>query len=215
MMQRDEILGQIIECVVDGDRERSRELAQAVIDSGVPPMVAITEGYAKAMQIVGGKYDARDFFVPEVLISAKAMRAGVEVLKPHLGGDGNEQKGKVTICTIEGDVHDLGKNIVALMLEMYGYEVNDLGKGVPVQQVIEAAKAQGADVIAVSALMTTSMRNMAKLIDALKRDGCRDQFKVAIGGAPISQAYCDRIGADIFAKDAVGAVEAIDRALDR
>ena len=121
----------------------------------------------------------------------------------------------MTICTIEGDVHDLGKNIVALMLEMYGYEVNDLGKGVPVQQVIEAAKAQGADVIAVSALMTTSMRNMAKLIDALKRDGCRDQFKVAIGGAPISQAYCDRIGADIFAKDAVGAVEAIDRALDR
>jgi methylmalonyl-CoA mutase cobalamin-binding domain/chain len=142
------------------------------------------------------------------------MKAGVDVLQPYLGGEENEQKGRITICTIEGDIHDLGKNIVALMLQMFGYDVNDLGRDVPVQQVIEAAKQQDADVIAVSALMTTSMRNMVKLIDALEADGSRDRFKVAIGGAAVSQDYCDDIGADIFAQDAVQAVEAIGRALD-
>jgi corrinoid protein of di/trimethylamine methyltransferase len=213
MAQREEILSRIIDCVVEGDREGARESAQAVLDAGISPMLAITEGYARAMQVVGGRYDAKEFFVPEVLVAAKAMKAGVEVLQPYLGGEENEQKGKITICTIEGDIHDLGKNIVALMLQMYGYDVNDLGRDVPVLEVIEAAKKQGADVIAVSALMTTSMRNMVKLIDALEADGSRDRFKVAIGGAAVSQAYCDDIGADIFAKDAVQAVEAIDRAI--
>jgi corrinoid protein of di/trimethylamine methyltransferase len=214
MAQQEEILNRIIDCVVEGDREGARESAQAVLDAGISPTLAITEGYAKAMQAVGRRYDAKEFFVPEVLMAAKAMKAGVEVLQPYLGGEENEQKGKITICTIEGDIHDLGKNIVALMLQMYGYDVNDLGRDVPVHQVIEAAKTQDADVIAVSALMTTSMRNMVKLIDALKADGSRDRFKVAIGGAAVSQAYCDDIGADIFAKDAVQAVEAIDRALN-
>ena len=214
MMQREEILSRIIECVVEGDREGAIESAQAVLDAGISPMLAITEGYARAMQVVGGRYDAKEFFVPEVLMAAKAMRAGVEVLEPYLGSEETEQKGRITICTIEGDIHDLGKNIVALMLQMYGYDVNDLGRDVPVQQVIEAAKTQGADVIAVSALMTTSMRNMVKLIDALEADGSRDRFKVAIGGAAVSQDYCDDIGADIFAKDAVQAVESIDRAIN-
>jgi len=214
MAQQEEILNRIIDCVVKGDREGARESAQAVLDAGISPMLAITEGYARAMQVVGGRYDAKEFFVPEVLMAAKAMKAGVEVLQPYLGDEETEQKGKITICTIEGDIHDLGKNIVALMFRMYGYDVNDLGRDVPVHQVIEAAKKQGADVIAVSALMTTSMRNMVKLIDALEADGSRDRFKVAIGGAAVSQDYCDDIGADIFAKDAVHAVEAIDRAIN-
>ena len=214
MAQQEEILNRIIDCVVRGDREGARVSAQAVLDAGISPMLAITEGYSKAMQVVGGRYDAKEFFVPEVLVAAKAMKAGVDVLQPHLGGEKNEQKGRITICTIEGDIHDLGKNIVALMLQMFGYDVNDLGRDVPVQRVIEAAKQQDADVIAVSALMTTSMRNMVKLIDALEADGSRDRFKVAIGGAAVSQDYCDDIGADIFAQDAVQAVEAIGRALD-
>jgi corrinoid protein of di/trimethylamine methyltransferase len=215
MAQREEILSRIIDCVIEGDREGARESAQAVLDAGISPMLAITEGFARAMQEVGGRYDAKEFFVPEVLVAAKAMKAGVEVLQPYLGGEENDQKGKITICTIEGDIHDLGKNIVALMLQMYGYDVNDLGRDVPVHKVIEAAKQQGADVIAVSALMTTSMRNMEKLIDALRADGSRDRFKVAIGGAAVSREYCDSIGADIFAEDAVQAVEAIGRALNR
>jgi len=213
MTQREEILSRIIDCVIEGDRDGARESAQAVLDAGMSPMLAITEGYARAMREVGGRYDAKEFFVPEVLVAAKAMKAGVEVLQPYLGGEESEQKGKITICTIEGDIHDLGKNIVALMLQMYGYDVNDLGRDVPIHKVIEAAKRQGAAVIAVSALMTTSMRNMEKLIEALEADGSRDQFKVAIGGAAVSRAYCDDIGADIFAEDAVQAVEAIGRAL--
>jgi len=219
MTQREEILSRIIDCVIEGDRDGARESAQAVLDAGMSPMLAITEGYARAMREVGGRYDAKEFFVPEVLVAAKAMKAGVEVLQPYLGGEESEQKGKadgrhpITICTIEGDIHDLGKNIVALMLQMYGYDVNDLGRDVPIHKVIEAAKQQDADVIAVSALMTTSMRNMEKLIDALKADGSRERFKVAIGGAAVSRAYCDDIGADIFAEDAVQAVEAIGRAL--
>jgi 5-methyltetrahydrofolate--homocysteine methyltransferase len=213
METREDILSRIIESVVDGDREGAKEMAQAALDACLPPMVTVTEGFARAMQIVGEKYDEKEFFVPEVLVAAKAMEAGVKVLKPHLEGGQDEQKGKVTICTIQGDVHDLGKNIVALMLRMYGYDVNDLGRDVPISTVIEGAKKQGADVIAVSALMTTSMRNMQRLIDALEEEGLRDRFKIAVGGAPISQLYCDAIGADIYAEDAVDAVKAIGTVL--
>lgn len=214
METREDILSRIIESVVGGDREGAREMAQAALDAGIPPMVTVTKGFSRAMQIVGQRYDEKEYFVPEVLVAAKAMEAGVDVLRPHLDGDEGEQKGKVTICTIQGDVHDLGKSIVALMLRMHGYAVNDLGRDVPIEAVIDGATEQGADVIAVSALMTTSMRNMRRLIDTLEERGLRERFKVAVGGAPLSQAYCDAIGADIYAQDAVGAVKAIDTALN-
>jgi len=213
MGQREDVFDRIIRSVVDGDREGARALAGEVIDAGISPVLAVTEGYARAMQIVGEKYDAKEFFVPVVLVAAKAMEAGLEVLKPHLGDDGDECRGKITICTIQGDVHDLGKSIVALMLRMYGYTVNDLGRDVAIERIVEAAKKQNADVIAVSALMTTSMRNMQRLVDVLEEDGSRDRFKIAVGGAPVSQSYCDAIGADIYAEDAVAAVMAIGAAL--
>jgi 5-methyltetrahydrofolate--homocysteine methyltransferase len=213
METREDILSRIIESVVDGDRESAKELAQAALDAGVPPMVTATEGFTRAMQIVGERYDEKEFFVPEVLVAAKAMEAGVEVLRPHLEGEEDERKGKVTICTIQGDIHDLGKGIVALMLRMHGYDVNDLGRDVSIRDVIDGAKKHGADVIALSALMTTSMQNMKRLVDALEEEGLRDRFKVAVGGAPLSQSYCEAIGADIYAVDAVEAVRAIDTVL--
>ena len=196
-------------------RQEVIDIVKDALGSGSDPL-DILKICREAMEAVGERFETGEFFLSELIYSAEVFKAVSAMLEPRLlaGQVGEDSKGAVVFGTPKGDIHDLGKNIVALMLQMYGYDVNDLGRDVPVLQVIEAAKQQGADVIAVSALMTTSMRNMVKLIDALEADGSRDRFKVAIGGAAVSQDYCDDIGADIFAQDAVQAVEAIGRALD-
>jgi corrinoid protein of di/trimethylamine methyltransferase len=211
--QREALYQQIVASVVAGDTQTARQLAQAVVEAGIPPREAIVHGYTRAIQIVGDRYDRRECFVPEVLVAAEAMRAGVQELKGYLEDGDEVSKGTVVIASIEGDLHDIGKNIVALMLEMQGYRVHDLGRDVPVDRVIDEAQAQQADVIAVSALMTTSMKNMARLIERLVERGCREQFTVAIGGAAVNQAYCERIGADLFAHNAVEAVRRLERLL--
>jgi len=214
-MNSNDILNRIRLAVIEGDSEQARGLALEAVQSGMPASQAVEEGFSGGIQVVGQKYESKEYFVPEVLLSAKALKAGIEVLKPHLLADGGAGKGRITICTIQGDIHDLGKNLVALMLEANGYEVNDLGRDVPIATIIDAAKAHRSDVIAVSALMTTSMANMRSLIQSLEADGSRGDFKVAVGGAPLSQSYCTSIGADIYAEDAAGAVRSISKALGR
>jgi len=208
-----DILRRIQEAVVQGNSEEARNLAHEVIRCGMSVSEAIERGFSGGIQVVGDKYESKEYFVPEVLLSAMALKAGIEILKPHLLAGDEVEKGRVTICTIQGDIHDMGKNLVALMLEANGYDVNDLGRDVPIDRIIEEAKRHRSDVIAVSALMTTSMANMGKLIQSLEADGSRQDFKVAVGGAPLSQSYCERIGADIYAEDAAGAVNSIARAL--
>lgn len=212
-MNSNDTLNRIRLAVLEGDSEQARNLAHEAVRSGMPAGLVVEEGFSAGIQVVGQKYESREYFVPEVLLSAKALRSGIEVLKPHLLADGGAGRGRVTICTIQGDIHDLGKNLVALMLEANGYDVNDLGRDVPIATIIEAAKVHRSDVIAVSALMTTSMANMRKLVDALVADGSRANFKIAVGGAPLSQSYCASIGADIYAEDAAGAVRSIRMAL--
>jgi len=161
---------------------------------------------------VGRRFEEGDFFVPEMLIAARAMQAGLNLLKPHLAEGGIKSAGRVAIGTIKGDLHDIGKNLVAMMLEGAGFEVNDLGVDVDPQAFVKAAQ-EGAQVIGMSALLTTTMSNMQNTIEALKTAGERVNVKVIIGGAPVTEAYARQIGADAFAPDASSAVRAVRQLL--
>ena len=160
------------------------------------------------MCIVGEKFKNKDVFVPEVLIAARAMNAGVELLKPHLVDAGVENKGKAVIGTVKGDLHDIGKNLVKLMLEGKGLEVVDLGVDVSAEKFVQAAVENGAQVICCSALLTTTMNEMKNVVEALKAQGLQGKIKIMIGGAPITQHYCDTIGADAYTADAASAADA-------
>jgi len=159
------------------------------------------------MNVVGTKFKNNEFYVPEVLIAARAMHAGMDILKPLLTESGVEPIAKVAIGTVQGDLHDIGKNLVAMMLEGAGFEVIDLGVDVKPEQFVDAVKNQGAELVCLSALLTTTMPYMKDTIQALKEAGVRDQVKVMIGGAPVTQSYADEIGADGYASDAATAVD--------
>lgn len=160
------------------------------------------------MGIIGDKFKNNEVYVPEVLIAARAMNAGTEILKPHLAESGVQAKGKVVIGTVRGDLHDIGKNLVKMMMEGKGLEVIDLGVDVSPEQFIAAYKENNADIIACSALLTTTMNEIKNVVDACVKEGIRDQVTIMIGGAPVTQAFCDSVGADIYAPDAASAADA-------
>ncbi|MBU0608996.1 MAG: corrinoid protein [Armatimonadetes bacterium] len=197
----------IAEAVIRGDRETVANLTQAAVDEGSSAEVIINEGLIAGMGVVGTKFKANEFYVPEVLIAARAMHAGMDIIKPLLAESGVQPRGTVAIGTVKGDLHDIGKNLVAMMLEGGGYEVLDLEVDVAPEKFVTAVKDQGAQVIALSALLTTTMPSMKDTIEALKEAGVRDQVKVMIGGAPVTQNYADEIGADGYAPDAASAVD--------
>jgi 5-methyltetrahydrofolate--homocysteine methyltransferase len=197
----------IAEAVIRGDRETVKSLTQAAVDEGVGPGAIINEGLIAGMSVVGTKFKANEFYVPEVLIAARAMHAGMDIIKPLLAESGIEPRGIVAIGTVKGDLHDIGKNLVAMMLEGGGFEVLDLGVDISPEKFVAAVKDQGAQVIALSALLTTTMPSMKDTIEALKEAGVRGQVKVMIGGAPVTQNYADEIGADGYAPDAASAVD--------
>jgi 5-methyltetrahydrofolate--homocysteine methyltransferase len=176
----------------------------AALANGGTPETILKEGLIAAMDEVGQRFEQGDFFVPEMLVSARAMQAGLQVLKPHLVQGEVRSAGKVALGTVQGDIHDIGKNLVCMMLEGAGFEVLDLGVDVSPDQFVQAAQ-DGAQVIGMSALLTTTMGNMVTTIEALKAAGLRDKVKVIIGGAPVTEEYADRIGADASAKDASSA----------
>jgi len=199
-------LEKIFEGILDGNSKLVVETIGLAIENGVAPAQILNEGMIAAMAEVGRLFEEGEYFVPEMLIAARAMQKGLEVLKPYLSEDDVQSPGKVVIGTVKGDLHDIGKNLVAMMLEGAAFEVIDLGTDVSPERFIEAAKSNNAQIIAMSALLTTTMPNMKVTIEAIKAAGIRDNVKVMIGGAPITQSYADQIGADGFAEDASRAV---------
>jgi len=197
-------LKQIFDNVIEGAAPDVEAGVKQALAEGVGADVILKEALIAAMDEVGARYEEGDIFVPEMLVAARAMQAGLALLKPHLVGADSESAGKVAIGTVKGDLHDIGKNLVAMMLEGAGFEIMDLGVDVPPQAFVKAVE-DGAQVIGMSALLTTTMSNMGVTVDALKAAGLRDKVKVMIGGAPVTQEYATQIGADGFAADASSA----------
>jgi len=192
--------------IMDGDVAGCQASVQAALDAGYEPGEILADGMIAPMKEVGRLFEEGEYFVPEMLIAARAMQAGMVLLKPFLLSSDVKSSGKVAIGTIKGDLHDIGKNLVALMLEGAGFEIIDLGVDVSPDKFVEAIATGGADIVAFSALLTTTMPNMKNTIEAIKEAGLRDKVKVIIGGAPVTQEYADQIGADGFASDASRAV---------
>ena len=178
-------------------------LVQEALDAGDDPVEILNSGMIGAMGVVGAKFQANEIFVPEMLVAAKTMKKGVDVLRPHLAGDSVGAKGKFIIGTVAGDLHDIGKNLVALMIESAGFEVIDLGVDVPADKFVEAIKANpDCKVVGASALLTTTMDSLKNTVKAMIDAGCKSQVKIMVGGAPITQAFADEIGADAYTPDA-------------
>lgn len=199
-------LGALAEAIINGKAPDAKALTEAALAEGVAPADVLNKGLIAGMNVVGERFKNNEFYVPEVLIAARAMKNAMEVLRPKLAASGVEPKGKVAIGTVRGDLHDIGKNLVAMMLEGAGFEIIDLGVDVKPEQFVEAVR-NGADVVAMSALLTTTMPAMRETIDALKSENVRDKACVMIGGAPVTQNYCNEIGADGYAPDAASAVD--------
>jgi len=200
-------LSALAENLIKGEAEEVKELTQKALDEGIPPGEILDEGLIKGMNVVGEKFKNGEFFIPEVLLAARVMHAGMDILKPALVSSGVEPVGKVVLGTVKGDLHDIGKNLVAMMLEGAGFEVIDLGIDVPPEKFVEAARNDGAGILAMSALLTTTMTAMKTTLEALQEGGIRDDVMTMIGGAPVTQDYADEIGADGYARDAASAVD--------
>ena len=202
-----EVLNQIKESLVVGNAKKVTELTQQAIQANISPKDILEQGLIQGMNIIGGRFKNNECFVPEVLISARAMHAGLNLLKPLLAQKGVEYKGKVVIGTVAGDLHDIGKNLVGMMLEGAGFQLIDLGIDVTPEKFIETIKNEKADLLGMSALLTTTMGPMKDTIQALKQAGLRDKVKVIVGGAPVTQKFADQIGADGYAPDAATSVD--------
>jgi 5-methyltetrahydrofolate--homocysteine methyltransferase len=190
--------------LIDGKAEEVGKLTQKALDDGVPPDEILNEGLISGMDFVGERFKNGELYIPEVLIAAKAMHAGMDILRPILASSGIEPIGKVAIGTVKGDLHDIGKNLVSMMMEGAGFEICDLGIDVPPEEFVEAVR-DGADIIAMSALLTTTMVSMKTTLEALEEAGLRDEVKVMIGGAPVTRDYAALIGTDEYARDAASA----------
>ena len=192
--------------VIDGNANGAKALVQQAISEGTPPEKILNEGLIAAMAEVGRLFEVGEYYVPEMLISARAMQTGLAVLKPLLKEADVKPAGRVAIGTVKGDLHDIGKNLVCMMLEGAGFEIIDLGTDVTPEKFIEAVQEKDANLIAMSALLTTTMPNMKTTIEALRNAGLRDKVKVMVGGAPVTESYASQIGADGYASDASRAV---------
>lgn len=208
---REEILKDLAGGVLNLDEELAVSAAHEAIESGLEAYDAITNGLVLGMNRAGELYDEEEYFVPELLICSDAMYAGLAVLQPHLKTEDVQARLKCVIGVVEGDTHDIGKNMVRIMLDVGGFEIHDLGRNVPLASFVEKAKEVNADLICLSTLMTTTMDGMATVIEMLKEEGIRERFKVLIGGGPISQAFADKIGADGYADNAASAVRVAKR----
>lgn len=201
-----EKLSALYHAILEGSVPGAKDEVQAALDAGHEPGSILTEGMIAAMKEVGRLFEEGEIFVPDMLIAARAMQAGLSLLKPHLVSSNAKSAGKVAIGTVKGDLHDIGKNLVALMLEGAGFEIIDLGVDVPPEKFVESITTSGANIVALSALLTTTMPSMKTTIDAVQQAGLRDKVKIIIGGAPVTQTYADQIGADGFSSDASRAV---------
>ena len=206
-------LKQLYDSVVSGDAKATQAITKQALADGIDPLKLVNEYMVPAMDEVGRRFEANEYFVPELLISARAMKAALELIRPLLTARGDQPLGRVAIGTVKGDLHDIGKNLVGSLLEGGGFEVIDLGVNVTPEKFIATVNEKQANIIAMSALLTTTMPSMKTTIDALKQAGVRDKVKVLIGGAPITQKYAEEIGADGYSENAVGAMALAKKAV--
>jgi 5-methyltetrahydrofolate--homocysteine methyltransferase len=202
----DQIIQKINDAIIDGQPTVVQSLMTQALNNGINPSIILDQGMIAAMDEVGRRFEEGEFYVPEMLISARAMQAGLALLKPYLQKTDAKAAGKVVIGTVKGDLHDIGKNLVALMLEGAGFEIIDLGTDVSPEKFLEAVKIHEPDIVALSALLTTTMVNMKTTIEAFKQAGIRERVKVVVGGAPVTDTFAQQIGADGQAPDASQAV---------
>lgn len=206
-----EILDTIAEAIIKGDAIDVKKITQQAIEDGFTPKQILNQGLIAGMNVVGVRFKANDMFVPEVMLSARAMHAGLNLLKPLLAQSQVKEKGVFVIGTVKGDLHDIGKNLLVMLLEGAGYKVIDLGINVPAAKFIQAIEEYSPDIVGLSALLTTTLSAMQDTIKEIVNAGLRDRTKILVGGAPVTQAYADEIGADGYASDAGSAVELANR----
>ncbi|GHV28727.1 dimethylamine corrinoid protein [Synergistales bacterium] len=209
MPDNSDLYRKLSDAVVEMEIDAAGELSREVIANGFDAYEAIDKGLADGMERAGTLFEDEEYFIPELLVCSDAMYAGIDILRPHIKTSGATEKHKVVIGVIQGDTHDIGKNLVKIMLESAGFEVLDLGRDIPPPVFVEKAAESGADVIGISTLMTTTMKGMAQVVELLKGRGERERFKVIVGGGPISQSFADKIGADGYAKNAADAVRLV------
>lgn len=201
------LLQEISELVQKGSAKNVKLLVQEAIDSGEDPKAILNDGLLLGMMTIGEKFKNNEVYVPEVLVVARAMNSGLEILEPKLIEVGNKAIGKAVIGTVKGDLHDIGKNLVSMMIKGAGIEIHDVGVDVPAETFINKAEEVGADIICLSALLTTTMPSMQEVIEGLNKRGLRDKYIVMIGGAPVNQSFAEKIGADYYTEDATTAAE--------
>ncbi|MEJ5226044.1 MAG: corrinoid protein [Anaerolineales bacterium] len=212
-----ELFDAMRQSIIDGEPEQAEALARQALAQGIDPLEAINRGFVPGVNYVGEQFAAGEMFLPELVIAGEAMKAAVAVLEPEFArrGTAREILGRVVIGTIEGDIHEIGKTLVATMLSASGFEVHDLGVDVPITTFVEKAREVNADLIGISALLTTTMVRQKDVIEALEDSGLRDQVKVMVGGAPVTQGWAAEIGADGYSEDAVGAVAVAKKLLGK
>lgn len=210
-----ELYQKMAQSIIDGDNEVAAELAQQAIALGIDPLEAISQGFVVGVNKVGEAFSNGDAYLPELVMAGEAMKAAVAVLEPELVRRGTERKmlGKVVLCTVEGDIHEIGKTLVGTMLSAAGFQVFDLGVDVPVMKVVEKAREVGADIVAMSALLTTTMVHQKDVIEALEDIGIRSRVRVLVGGAPVTKEWVNQIGADGYSEDAIGAINVAKQVL--
>jgi corrinoid protein of di/trimethylamine methyltransferase len=204
----EELLRAMAQSIIDGEAEVAAELAKQSIEAGVDPLEAITKGYVAGVNEVGDSYACGNVFLPELVMAGEAMKAAIVVLEPELKKKGatREILGKVVLATVEGDIHEIGKSLVGTMLTAAGFEVHDLGVNVPAENIIAKAEEVGADIVGLSALLTTTMVRQREVIEAMDKKGLRNKTRVMVGGAPVTKDWVQKIEADGYSEDAVGAV---------
>lgn len=209
------IITEMSEFLQKGRAKNVKALVTQAIEEGINPKEILNDGLLSGMMIIGEKFKNNEVFVPEVLIAARAMNAGLAILEPKLVEIGNEPVGKAVVGTVKGDLHDIGKNLVAMMLKGAGFEVIDAGVDVEPAAFIDKAEEVGADIIGMSALLTTTMPNMSAVVDELKERGLRDKYTVMIGGAPVTDSFAEQIGADFYTPDAATCAEVAKKAVTK
>jgi corrinoid protein of di/trimethylamine methyltransferase len=203
-----ELFEKMAQSIIDGEDEIAAELAKESIDAGIDPLDAINQGFVKGVNVVGDEFSCGNAFLPELVMAGEAMKAAIEVLEPELARRGTTRQvlGKVVVATVEGDIHDIGKTLVGTMMSAAGFEVFDLGVDVPIVDIVAKAREVDADIIGVSALLTTTMTKQRDVIEAVEDMGLGEKVKVMVGGAPVTRAWMEEIGAAGYSEDAIGAV---------
>ncbi len=216
-MEKHEILERLVTAIVEGDQAGAQENAREALEAKIDPLEAVEQGLSKGMSIVGDRFERGEAYLPELLMAAETFDGAMEVLKPEMEAQKKtlSKKGTVVIGSVKGDVHNIGKNIVATVMDIHGFSVVDMGVDVPTLSFIEQAEKVKADVIALSAIMTTTMQYQREVIEILKEKNLRDRYLVIVGGGPVSQEWADEIGADAYGKTAVDAVEQATRLLSK